>query len=403
MRARTRTQRSIAFKVAVMALTAAVLTACSTAVTGTPIRDPGFDPLAANPALMRPGNYPTSPGQPPEHTRQTELIIEGQRMADYVVGPWEIDPALVEDTQTNTLVLKGVEALSMILVDPGTDIGRRHGFVNGFVTQRFTESDQNGPGKVLGNAVFRFPNPEEATRAADEMAAQLKPPPGSSEPMPIPVPGHPEARAITYTGMDGRAEVWSFAARGIYVLHQQTRAPGNPDVAVDMVAKTLDLQGPRIDEFTPTDPSQFATMDLDPTGLIVRTLPADNPTVNAGVWTARANLNFQYDPIAAEEQFTASGVDEVSMGKTRVYQARDAAAATALAEKQAAEWGDGAEPGPTVPGLPAARCFLEKADAQNSTYGCVAPADRWVITATSLQDFDVTQLVAAQYLLLVGK
>jgi hypothetical protein len=235
------------------------------------------------------------------------------------------------------------------------------------------------------------------------MAAQLLPPPGSSERSPIPVTGHPEARATTFTAMDGRAEVWSFTPRGIYVLHQQTRAPGDPAAAVDMVAKTLDLQGPRIDEFTPTDPAQFATMDLDPTGLLVRTLPAEDPTVNMGVWTARANLNFQFDPITAAEEFTAAGVDQVSLGRTRVYQTRDAAAARALADEQARSWGDGAEPGPTVPGLPAARCFREDTDPTNSTYGCVAPADRWVVTATSLQDFDVTQLVAAQYLLLVGK
>ncbi len=40
-----------------------------------------------------------------------------------------------------------------------------------------------------------------------------------------------------------------------------------------LVAKTIDLQGPAIDQFRATDPSEFADISLDPTGLLARTLP----------------------------------------------------------------------------------------------------------------------------------
>ena len=93
----------------------------------------------------------------------------------------------------------------------------------------------------------------------------------------------------------------------------------------------------------------------------------------------------------------------MSQGRTRIYQARDADAARGLADKHIADWSDGAEPGPEVPGLPSARCFREDPDPQTTLYGCIATADRWVIEATSLQDFDAAQLIAAQYLLLTAK
>jgi hypothetical protein len=228
--------------------------------------------------------------------------------------------------------------------------------------------------------------------------------PGASPLRPVPIGGHPDANAVQSTLSDGTFIVASFTAHGPYVLYQYARAQESLDVATALVATTLDLQTGRIDGFKPADPAQFATMALDPSGLIARTIPAPKPTVNMGVFGARGILHFQTDPILASQVYSAAGLDAASVGKTTVYQTKDPGAAAELATKIAGIIGNGAQPGPIVPGLPAAKCVASTdTNPVIDRYSCVASAERWVIIASSQQERDVTQQIAAQYLMLVGK
>lgn len=389
---------------AAAAMLAAVLTACSVAVPGAPVRDTTVNPADANPALMKPGNYPTRPLGEPTPSRERAIIVDAQRMADYVVGPWEVDPVLVAPNPTATLALKSAESLKLVLLDPASAIARDRGFVNGFATDRSSAPGTPGGRKALGNTVLRFPDPAAATAAADDFANQLPSVMGETTLTPVAIPGHPEARASQTRLQDGTFTVTSYTPHGPYVLHQYARVQQGIDGAAWLVAKALDLQTGRIDGFTPTDPAQFDTMNLDPTGLLAKTLPSDDPTVNMGVWTARGVLHFQSDPFAAARIYGESGVDVVSHVKTTVYRTRDAAAAAALADELGIVFaGKTATPGPKVAGMPDARCFTSGDSGPLSVpFKCVAVADRWVFTATSKQEFDVTQQIAAQYLMLTG-
>jgi hypothetical protein len=230
---------------------------------------------------------------------------------------------------------------------------------------------------------MRFPTPADA---AADFAAQLSAIPGASPPQPVKIAGHPEANATQSTLSDGTFTVTSTTAHGPYVLYQYARAQENLDVATALVAKTLNLQAGRIDGFTPTDPAQFASMALDPTGLLVKTIPAPKPTVNRGVYGARAILHFQVDPVLAGRFYSAAGLDAASIGKTQVFQTKDRAAAVELAANIAGIFGNGAQPGPAVPGMPTAGCFLAAgANPLMDRYRCVASAERWTITASSHQ------------------
>ena len=95
----------------------------------------------------------------------------------------------------------------------------------------------------------------------------------------------------------------------------------------------------------------------------------------------------------------------ISVRGTRLYRAKDAAAAAQLAQKFVEPDGrNTTEPGPAVSGLSSAKCkAVKNADVKAQIYECSASLDRWVYAASSLQPFDATQRMAAQYLLLTAK
>jgi hypothetical protein len=69
------------------------------------------------------------------------------------------------------------------------------------------------------------------------------------------IPCHSDASAYD---MPRRVIVESFAAHGPYILHQWVQTKNSVAAGTELVAKILDLQGPRIDQFIPTDPSLLA-------------------------------------------------------------------------------------------------------------------------------------------------
>jgi hypothetical protein len=395
--------RRRAMRIVAAVTVATGLAGCSTQIAGVALKGPTVKAGDIDTALLEPGNYPTSP-LPAPASAATAAIVDAQQLADFVVGPWEADAALTTPNPTATLVIKNPAALELVLLTPAAQIASAHQFINGFSTDRATGSEETGHQKALGNIVMRFLTPDDASAAATDFAAQLPAVPGASPLQPVPISGHPEANPTQSTLSEGTFTVASFTADGPYVLYQYARAQESLDVATALVAKTLDLQAGRIDGFKPTDPTQFATMALDPSRLLAKTIPAPKPIVNMGVYGAHAILHFQVDPILAGQLYSAAGLDAASVGKTKVYQTKDPGAAAELATKLAGIIGNGAQPGPTVPALPAAKCVTSTdTNPLIDRYSCAASAGRWVITASSQQDRDVTQQIAAQYLMLVGK
>jgi hypothetical protein len=378
-----------------------VVSACSSMVDGVAVKDPTFKPNDVVTALLNPGNYPTKPQAPLGNGGPNGVILEGHRMADFVVGPWEVDAALLKANIAATLTLKNAAAIGSLLTDPVPSIAAAHNFIVGYSSDRSSEKPL-GHLKALSNVVMRFPDPAAAAAAATEMAARQEPPLNSTAPEPFMVPGHPEAQARTWKLGDGTPVVMSFTPHGIYVLHQYARAQESVDVAAQLVTKALDLQAPRIDKFVPTDPAKFADLPIDPTGLYARTLPLppEEATVHAGVWLPAAALNYQVDPVESKKLFDEAGLEAMSLRKSTVFQVKDAASAQRLADAIIAKGADD-KTAPGVPGLRSARCFDHGESSLGlQRYNCVVAVDRYVIDASSKQDIDVQQQTAAQYLML---
>lgn len=410
-----------------------VLTACGHTVAGSAHK--AVDP--SNPddvvvEMLKTGDYPTTAGHIFGTAGDAGNFFEGQRMAEYVVGPWVVDSTLRQPEALETQAFTGelLPSGNAILADPFPDIARTHGLVAGFTTAR-TTSGRN-PLRDLVHMVMRFPDPASASAAAREMAdrddgnhpadfSELGPAPRH----PLPITSQPEAIAWSYDRADGAVEVHSYAAHGTYVFLQRAfvlhEPYDNQFEASTLVSQTLRLQGPLIDRFTPTDLTKLKDLPKDPSGRLlahVLTAPDGAAPRSIGVWPPGAALHFENDPVASDTLFKDAGVQWMGQQLTRVYEARDVGGAGRVVDKlvrQTKALPDVEAVSTKVPGMPRAQCFVringyalpqDAATIKQARwrYQCIARADRYAFAAFTVTDLDdVMHQASAQWRILAGK
>ncbi len=373
-----------------VAVVALVLGGCGMDVAGAPLPA----------ALPDPGPYPTTRVAPPRSPGvSTGTILEGQRMAANVVVPMEVDATLQQLEGPNTGPVADAQALRADIRARRAQIAQSHRFVAGFSSARSTRGAA-APDTSMVNLVMRFADPAAAAAAAAEMVA--------AEPTwrPMPVARHPGAAALAFE-MPRGVIVESFTPRGPYVFYQWVQTHKTAAAATELIASTLDLQGPRIDSFVPADPARLGDLPADPTGLLAHTLPVPPPALTPaiGVYPAQGALHFQTDPVTAAELFSAAGVTAVSLGLATVYQAENETGAALLVDRLAAEAvRNGATPAGGVAGLPNAECVDRGAGptSAESRYQCFAHAGRYAFSTSAREAREVRQRAGAQYLMLDG-
>jgi hypothetical protein len=406
---------------ALIAVCAAALISCDHSTTaGVAVPATGPSATAVNLSLLNPGQYPTTP-QPPlgnAGSEQAGRLVEGRRMASFTVGPWQVDPDLDAPLSGDVDVIDGHDQLGTKALWPPIAAGAFGlPLIVGFLSQRHAR--RAGEQKSLRNIVLRFADPGSASSAAQGFFNQAMAMPRTPDVTPIvtepeqaiPIPGHSDTKAALLTFQEGAQTVKELTAstgHGPYVLMQVVRCAAGPDCQARLAARTLDLQLPLIDAFKPTDPAQFATLPLDPTGLVARTLalPADEATSTSGAaYELAGALHFEDDPVTVGPALSAAGVDDVSIGRTTVYQARTPDAAQKLVQA----YGDvvaatpSAQAAAAVPGLPQSRCLrIPGAGGLVPHHWCLAAAGRYMIKTVARQLDTAQQQAAAQYRILTG-
>lgn len=395
----------------VAATVAMLVSGCATTETGTALRDPNFDPDAVVPALLQPGNYPTTPQRPLGAAGPAGHLVESRRMADFTLLPFQVDPALTKSSGLGVGVIKDVGAVVKAFPPPVFE-GADHNFVAGFTTLADNQGKQE---RSLQNAVLRFATPEDAAAAAADMHARSAAVSNifNDEPRPTQptgIPRYPDTRAVAWGGGTEAGRVLAFTHRGPLVLGQLTISIGGIEAAAEMVAATLDQQLPLLDRFVPTPVAELAALPLDDSGLVARTLPPppDDRKVFQGSYGPHGILAFSNAPAVDQRLFDETGVTEAVMGHTTSYAARDAAGAARIVEQFATTMAEkGFQPAEGVPGLPSARC-LQKLPPPESRGGtpvfyCAAAADAIAYEASAGQLADTHQMIAAQYLMLTAE
>ena len=359
-----------------LAAVAALLASCSGVITGAAVKaSDGPSPGTVDIALLDVGNYPTKPSAPlgTAGTPEIGAIVEGQRMANYVTGPWEVDPGLTGSYADSALVLKNANALNFVLPEALAAIAPRHNFVTGFSTAR------DGSGKVLRNAVLRFPDPPAAAAAATELGKAAATEAVSNPPVqPAPIPGHPEAAGFSHTTAQATV-VRAFTARGPYVFVQTAEA-SDVSVAAGLIAGTLDQQGPLIDQFTPTDPGQAGR-------------PADRPDRAAGPHAAGVGQRRQRQPACGVRTARVTAIPDRphplggtvrrcrhdppgQRGDRRLRSPRRARAPKTSSTGSTTKSARAGKPVDPVNQLPNSRC-LDLSAGRTANFYCLATADRF--------------------------
>jgi predicted small secreted protein len=354
-----------------------------------------------SPAQLDVGKYPTAP-RPPLGVSGNPVagaVTDAQHLADFVLGPWEVDDKLVGTYLNSYYVIGTADVLQQLGPESLATAAGQHGLINGFASAR-QEPDKT----AMVNAVLRFADPAAAIAASKAMGdAATKLSIKGITPTALPIPGHPDAVASTYPftphGSDqARATVRSFTPHGPYVLMQFVQSIDGLERATALVTKSIDAQGPLVDQFTPA--ANLAAVPLDPTGLLARVLPtAEEVTAKNAVYAARGAEHFQSNPISSATLFKDTGTTEVGMGSTNVYQTKDEGSALMVTNAFNHEISsEGMKTADTVAALPESHCYtLPKA------FYCVAPAGRYAIEARSPQLADVHQQLSAQYVMLTAK
>jgi hypothetical protein len=391
----TRERQSWLAAIAIIA--ALSIAGCESTIVGSEVE--GTDRRhvdGANLDLLDPGDYPTT-AVPLTVADGTGVVLEGQRMADAVVDPSDVDAALRHLRPFNTGAVQNAEALRGVLGLSRVGILRSHNLIAGFASSRDSEGGSS-PSTSLVNLVMRFPDGLGASATAAALAAT------NAAQVPMAIPRHSDAVASAYD-MGHGVIVESFAPHGPYVLYQWVQTKESVETATGLVARTLDLQGPQIDHFVPTDSSRLASLSFDTDGLVAHTLPAEIEvfSATAGEYSARGTLHFQTDPVASAALFMRAGVESVSLRESVVLQTRDPAAAARLVDELA---GHAAATGATeisgVPGLPNAICVDVDmaANRTSSRFHCHAFAGRYAFETSSEHQDDAREKTVAQYLIL---
>jgi hypothetical protein len=365
------------------------------------------------------GKYPIGPLAPRDVAGSPDAgrRLEAQLMAPYVLGPWQVDDTLTEGSSpAGSIVLSKDDFAFNLRARVAAGLFGQP-FVVGFVADRHN-ADSAAP-MSLRNGVLRFADPRAAADAVTSMTSSTMTLPVDSSvhpvliepPVAIPVPGHPESSGSLQKYNDDdtiKQEVTALTAHGPFVVVQVVQHPKGPDAAAALAARAIDLQLPLLDGFQPTNPTFFPQLPLDPTGLVAHTLPTapDEATPMSGsAYPPAGALHAEANPVLVGPQLSTAGVDEVSIGASTLYRAKDAAAATALAKdfEDAAAKQPSTQSAAGVPGLPDSRCLLV-ADANGLVpkYLCLATFDRYAFK-TSARDFTrAQQQLAAQYRMLQG-
>lgn len=364
---------------------------------------------AVSPSVLDAGAYPTAP-RPPlgvAGNPATGAVADAQHMADFVIGPWEVDEKLVGTYLNSYYVLNSANALKQLGPEGIATAAEGAGMINGFASARQIPAEAANPDagrEAMVNAVLRFPDPAAAVAASAAMGeAAAKQPVKGVTPTVVTIPGHPDAVASTYPfapsgAAQPRATVRSFTPHGPYVFMHFVQSVDGVDRATGLVAKAVDAQGPAIDEFVPA--GDLAAVPLDPTGLLAKTLPAGvSDAAKNAVYATRGAEHFQSNPVASETLFSDTGTTQVAMGGTNVYQTKDDGAAIMITNAFSQEMtSDGMATADTVTALPDSHCY-----ALTQAFYCVAPAGRYAIEARSGQLADVHQQLSAQYVMLTTK
>ncbi|MFD1812517.1 DUF7373 family lipoprotein [Rhodococcus gannanensis] len=357
------------------------------------------------------GDYPTTPAAPfGEAAPEDRAAVDAQRMAQFVVAPFEVDREL-NDPTLPTMVLRGYQQLKGTFDESVVNVpANTSSWVYGFVTSATVSApvERGTTGRALTQLVMRYTDPTAAADAARQMGEASAALDGST---PAIVTAMPDSHAVRGTQPNGSLTMQAFTAHNDYVVYTWASAPvAEADRLEPTLVKALELQAPLIDQFPPTPTKSQAQgrhipIEVDQNDILIYAVPAgkNDPMgdILSGVYGPRGMSHFYYPPETVYRALTEHGSVHNAINKTTVFRASTDQDARELLDTFTSSslsggWAEAATP----PGLPSATC-LSKASPSGEQYQCSVRVGRYIGDAVGLGDqTEVHQLISAQYLIL---
>ncbi|TQF75195.1 hypothetical protein FK531_00350 [Rhodococcus spelaei] len=396
-----------------------LLAGCSDTADDQPTAKSGGDASAAavDPAALDTGSYPTSPA--PEFGRATDATIvevEGQRLAEFTIVPFEIDAQLTSPGTPGKVLRSGKEFRS--ISSEAADILANDKMLYGYQTNASTPTATNtDPSKSVLHAVLRFNNAQDAAKAAREIHTQLTTvdtgagvkTPETIDILPNTLVSTSESRYLA----GPEVSVNAFTPHGDYLIYTWAKAPAaEKDWTAKTVAKALDLQAPLIDKF-PAQPTKEQNGGktaerpmMDQGKVLIYAIPEQDAMEaqfgdDMAAYGPRGMAHRSINPPLTYRVLTETGSQHNAVAKTVVYRAKDDAGAQRIFD----EWindlkSQGFADAPSPQGLSNATCVTQDTVQGTADY-CLVVKGRYVGEAHALDNKkDADQQISAQYLIL---
>jgi hypothetical protein len=423
-----------AMAVAALAASTLLLTACNAGISFDKKDDaanaqsaaPSAAPTSQAPvdlAKLDTGKYPLEP-RPAFGRPDDDLIleVEGQRMAQYVLAPFEVDPDLT-NTKMPTGVVAAKSGLGMILSKELADVPANDTLAYGFTSTASTapESLRSGTDRSLNNAVFRYLSGPDAEAAAQQMAAAAV---KDDNDKAISLPGLPDTHAVQSTSADGNSIMMAFTpiVKNPYqgFVSYQWYEVGKKDEAKQeaTLIKAISEQKKLIEQFPAAPTKEEAKAKgiegptrplMDQNKILIYALPYSDEELKKGgssrnykraVYGPRGMAHFSSNPALTYEVLTDVGSTNNASERSTVYRADTPAGAHKILEAFEKDLlADGASKIDPPQGLPGAACT--KTNFQGTVvYLCMVELGRYVAEVSGTDLKDVHQATSAQYVLL---
>ncbi|MGJ0118961.1 DUF7373 family lipoprotein [Williamsia sp. MIQD14] len=395
-------------------LIATTVTGCTTSVDGqaTPASQtlsPGEVDLAA----LDPGTYQTTPSPAFGMATGAQIVeYEGQRMAEFVYTPSEIDPEFT-DVKNPTSIIRSRANLTNVVGRDAAFVPANDRLVAGFVTSAGTPQLRlSDPTRGMNLMVVRYTDSATATGAARSMFDAMV---RQNRSIPVPLAGLGTTLAAR-TNLGGSAAVpiaptlATFTPFKDYVIYAWADAPAGQEKRSEDTVRAVIAREPGLLNGFPATPTKAQNggkpveVAVDQDQILLYALPnKDENAVNGSdraVYGPRGMAHIASSPSTMLSTLTAAKSTHNAVWDTTVYRAATGAGATSIMNDLVnADVQNGATEVDSPRGLPIASCVSRDTDngAENT---CFVTVGRYVGEADDRDPAVVAQKISAQYLIL---
>ncbi|BDT85119.1 DUF7373 family lipoprotein [Nocardia cyriacigeorgica] len=398
------TTSAVTYAIGALTMSVTLAVALGACAGSEPIHD------KADLAHLDVGNYQAEPIELGNARNEKQAFIrESQRLADFVLLPFEIDPAYVQHDPARGMksnVVENSKALSDLVINDTFD-DLTDNLVAGWMNSWTTAGDVSEPRRTLHVAVMMFSDAETASRVGpaleyDDFTYNI-------ENESVAIPRYPNTKAHWRPGI---SSIGSWTSHGRYVIFlKYVDGIAEPDLTplVTQTERALDAQIPLLEQFDPTPPESRTTVPLDPDRILARTLPRGAAGFSSLVTPSgayRGRGAFHTLTLHTLEFLDSAQIQAIGVGDSLVFRAGTEDQARELWNKwkpSVEESGPGRVTDPPQIGGNV-ECYTYLTDAgEPAGSHCVVQAGQYVAQVSSPHIQDLHQKAAAQYALLVSE